>query len=379
MKLYEYMAKELVARYGVPVPRGRMATAPEEAASVCRELGPVVVKAQVLAGGRGRAGGVQFAATPEEAAARAARLLGSQVRGLPVDRVYVEERLTIERELYLGFAVDASLRRPLLIASAVGGMGIEEVPERDIVREPVSVSWGLQLHQAREVARRLGLRGEPARSFADMALACYRAFAELDAEILELNPLAVVQGRLVAADARLTVDDDALFRQEGLPRVREGTPLEEEVRSLGLSYVELGGDIAVMANGAGITMATLDVLEHLGGRPMNFLDVGGGAAAESMARALEILVRTGPRVVLVNIFGGITRCDDVARAILQAREAVGTDVPLVIRLTGTNEEEAVALLRSAGLAAYRSMEEAARAAVATAVGAGEGGRGADPR
>ncbi len=364
---------------GLPLPRGVLAESPAEAAAACRELGAVVVKAQVLAGGRGRAGGVRFAATPEEAAAAAAALLGAEVRGLRVERVLVEERLSIERELYLGFTVDAAGRRPILIASPAGGVGIEEVPERDIIREPVAIPWGLLSHQAREVARRLGLSGEAAAAFVRIALLCYRAFRELDAEILELNPLAVVGGRLVAADCRLTVDDDALFRHPELPRVPEGTEREEEVRRLGLSYVELGGDIAVMANGAGITMATLDVLAHLGGRPMNFLDVGGGAAAEPMAKALEILVRTGPRVIFVNIFGGITRCDDVARAILQAREAVTADVPLVIRLTGTNEGEAVAMLRQRGLAAYRSMEEAARAAVRLAGGCGgEDGHPAPP-
>ncbi len=378
MKLYEHQAKGLLAAYGLPLPRGRLATQPDEAAAACRELGPVVVKAQVLAGGRGRAGGVRFAATPEEAAAAAGALLGAQVRGLPVERVLVEERLPIEGELYLGFAVDAGLRRPVLIASAAGGVGIEEVPERQIVREPLAVPWGLLAHQAREAARRLGLGGETAASFVRIALLCYRAFRELDAEILELNPLAVVGGSLVAADCRLTVDDDALFRHPELPRVREGTELEEEVRRLGLSYVELGGDIAVMANGAGITMATLDVLADMGGRPMNFLDVGGGAAAEPMAKALGLLARTRPRVIFVNIFGGITRCDDVARAILQAREAVGLGVPLVIRLTGTNEGEAVAMLRRGGLAAYRSMEEAARAAVAAARGAEEQAAPAPP-
>jgi succinyl-CoA synthetase beta subunit len=330
----------------------------------------VAVKSQVLAGGRGKAGGIRFADTPEEAGRQAAALLGTELQGLRVERVLVEEKLAIERELYLAVTVDASARRPLLIASARGGVNIEEVPEREIVRHHVPVAWGLMPYAARAVAGRIGLGGELVLRFADVALRLYEIFRRYDAELVEVNPLAVVGDRLVAADGRLNVDDDALFRQPELPRTHEATPLEQRVRELGLSYVELDGDIAVMANGAGITMATIDVLARYGGRAMNFLDAGGGAAMEPMAEALAFLVSTRPKAILINIFGGITRCDDVARAIVQVQQTQGIPVPLVVRLVGTNEEEGVRLLREHGIQAYRSMGEAAARVVQLAAAGG---------
>lgn len=372
MKLYEYMAKEVLASYNVPVPRGRVVEDAAAAAQAAREFGPVAVKAQVLVGGRGKAGGIKLAATPEEAEAAAAAILGMNLKGYIVKKVYVEQRLDIERELYLSIAVDTAAKKPLVIASAHGGVNIEDVPEKEIVRQHVPVPWGLMPFHTRELARRLGLTGDLAKQLADMAMKLFTVFRRTDAELVEVNPLAVCRGengpQLIAADARLNVDDDALFRHPDLPCTSEATPVERRVRELGLSYVELDGDIAVMANGAGITMATLDVLQLYGGRPMNFLDAGGGAAAEPMAKALEVLVSTGPKVVFINIFGGITRCDEVARAILAARERVGIPMPLVVRLVGTNESEGVAMLAANGIQAYRSMDEAARRAVAAAGG-----------
>ncbi len=386
MKLYEYMAKGVLASYGVPVPAGRVADSPEAAAGAAGEFGPVAVKAQVLVGGRGKAGGIRLAETPEQAREAAAAILGMNLKGYTVEKVYVEQKLAIERELYLSIAIDAAAKKPLVIASAHGGMNIEDVPEKDIVRQHIPIRWGLMPFHTRELARRLGLTGDLARQFGDMVLKLFTVFRRTDAELVEVNPLAVCRDaaapgglRLVAADARLNVDDDALFRHPDLPRTVEASPVERRVRELGLAYVELEGDIAVMANGAGITMATLDVLQHYGGRPMNFLDAGGGAAAEPMAKALEVLVSTGPKVIFVNIFGGITRCDEVARAILAARDAVGIPMPLVVRLVGTNEEEGVRLLADQGIQAFRSMDEAARRAVSLAGGpaaTGVGGGGA---
>jgi succinyl-CoA synthetase beta subunit len=364
------MAKDVLAAAGVPVPRGRLATSPAEAAAIARELGPVAVKAQVLVGGRGKAGGVRLAADPEEARAAAAAILGMEIRGLPVERVYCEERLDISQELYLAVAVDGAARRPVLIASARGGVEIEQVAEKDIVRRGIDLPWGLQPFMARQVAARLQLAPPLVEPFSAVACSLFRLFRSCDAELVECNPLAVVGDRLVAADARLNVDDDALWRQPSLPRTSEATELEERVRALGLSFVELDGDIAVMANGAGITMATLDVLQHFGGRARNFLDAGGGAAAGPMAQALDILLATQPRAVLINIFGGITRCDEVAAAILQvSRQRGGMPVPLVVRLVGTREEEGTAMLRQEGISAFTSMREAAERVVALARGA----------
>ncbi|MDI6893103.1 MAG: ADP-forming succinate--CoA ligase subunit beta [Bacillota bacterium] len=369
MKLYEYLAKDIFRGAGIPVPAGRPCQAPDEAARAAAEIGPVAIKAQILAGARGKAGGIAFADTPEEAREAAARLLGSELRGYRVDRLLVEEKLIIEKELYLGMAVEGSARRPLVIASGQGGMAIEEVPERAIVKKTLDITWGMQPYTARVLARRLGLEGSLARQFEDIALRVWGVFRRYDAELVEINPLAVAAGRrLVAADARLNVDDEALYRHRDLPRVEEGTDLERRVRELGLSFVQLEGDIAVMANGAGITMATLDVLARYGGRPANFLDAGGGAAAEPTAQAIGVLLETHPRVILINIFGGITRCDEVARAIVKVKSERGLPVPLVVRLVGTNEEQGTALLRDHGIAAFRQMEEAAARAVAIARG-----------
>jgi succinyl-CoA synthetase beta subunit len=367
VKLYEYMAKELLGRAGVPVPRGRLARTPEEARQAAAELGPVAVKAQVLVGGRGKAGGIRLAEDPEAAARAAEAILGMDLKGYRVDVVYCEERLAIDEELYLAVAVDAASRRPLLLASRRGGVDIEEVPEKEIVRCALELPWGFSPYLARGLAYRMELPASLVGPFVEVAAALYRVFRAHDAELVECNPLAVVGDRLVAADARITVDDDALWRHPELPRTQEGTELEERVRRLGLAFVELDGDIAVMANGAGITMATLDVLRHFGGRPRNFLDAGGGAAAGPMAEALDVLLGTAPKAVFINIFGGITRCDEVARAILEVRRARGGfPVPLVVRLVGTNEEEGMALLRAEGIEAFTSMREAAERAVALA-------------
>jgi len=375
------MAKSILRAAGVPVPEGRLCRTPEEAAEAAAALGPVAVKAQVLVGGRGKAGGIRLAETPAEAREAASAIIGMDLKGHRVETVYCEQRLRIQRELYLAITIDPTARRPLLIASAEGGIAIEEVPEKAIVKRPIELPWGLRPFMARQVAVRLGLEPQLHAGFVDIAERLYGVFRRRDATLVECNPLAVCApaggskpaappgvrgGPLIAADARLSVDDDALGlgRQPDLPRTDTATDLERRVRALGLAFVQLDGDIAVMANGAGITMATLDALQSLGGRPMNFLDAGGGAAAGPTAEALDILLSTDPKAVLINIFGGITRCDEVARAILDVQGRRALEVPLVVRLVGTNEEEGTEMLRAAGIAAFTSMREAAQAAVA---------------
>lgn len=365
MKLYEYMAKDVLARAGIAVPRGRIVSTPQQAADACSELGPVAVKAQVLTGGRGKAGGIRLANDPAEAAEAARLVLGANINGLVVDRVLCEQRLDIARELYVAIAVEAAARRPVLIASTQGGVDIEQVPEKSIYRRLIDLPWGLFGYAAREITRRSGLEGPLASRVVDTMMRMYQVFRRQDAELVEINPLAVLSdGSVVAADARIAIDDDALYRHRDLPLVEEQSETERRVKALGLSYVELAGDIAVMANGAGITMATLDIIERYGGRPANFLDAGGGAAVEPTAKALAILLARRPRAILINIFGGITRCDDVAQAIIQVQREEGIDVPLVVRLAGTNEAQGTELLRGAGIDVFGSMDDAAAHVVA---------------
>ncbi len=364
MKLYEYMGKNLLSSYGISVPRGKMAATPGDASSAASEIGSeVVIKSQILSGKRGKGGGILFASTPEEAGVAAARILGGSIQGLTVESVLVEEKINIEREFYLAVTVDGSAKKPVIIASSSGGMDIEEVPDEEIIKYHIDVFLGLQPYAAREITRRLGLTGPLAREMQNMLPLLYRIFREKDAELVEINPLVISGDRLIAADAKVTIDDDGLFRQQGLPRVEERTEAEQKAHALGLSYVQLEGNIAVMANGAGITMGTLDIIQHYGGSPSNFLDAGGGTGMEATAKALEILLSTNPKVILINIFGGITRCDDVANALIKVKNEREIPVPVVIRLVGTNEEIGVKILQENGFEAYKMMHEAAAKAV----------------
>ncbi len=373
MRLLEHQAKAMFARYGIPTPEGRVARTPEEAEAIARELGrPVAVKAQVLVGARGRAGGILFADTPEEAEEAAGKLLGSEIRGVRVHEVLVEEKLPIARELYMGFTIDRAERSYVAIASPEGGMEIEEVAERfpeRIFKHHVDPLVGFRPYHALSLAKRMGYSGRAALELARIFTALYRLALDYDAELTEINPLAETEdGRFVAADARLIVDDNALFRHPELAELErppgEESERERMAREAGLGYVELDGDIGIIGNGAGLVMATLDMVALHGGRPANFLDVGGGASAERMARALDIvLANPRVRVVLINILGGITRCDEIARGILSAMERLGVRKPMVIRLVGTNETEGRAILERAGISVLDSMEEAARRAV----------------
>jgi len=359
MKYYEYIGKDLFKKYDIPVPNGKVVFPGEGVSPIAGKLGNVVLKSQVLSGKRGKSGGIKFTGDPSEAELLVKNMFSDVLNGQTIQAILIEEKIQIDKELYLAITIDSSLKAPVLLASSHGGMDIEEVPEELIVKYPIDVLIGVHPFVGREVARQLGLTGPTANHFVSIAVNLYRLFKDLDAELAEINPLAISQDRLIAADAKITIDDDAFYRQQTLPIVEEKTDSEQKAHALGLVYVELPGDIAVMANGAGITMATLDTLQFFGGAPANFLDAGGGAGIEKTAKALEILLSANPKAILINVFGGITRCDDVAKAFLKVRETTEIPVPVVIRLVGTNEEQGVKLLQEVGIEAYKSMKEAA--------------------
>lgn len=364
MKLFEYIGKEIFSSYGIAVPRGKMVTSPGEAAAAAGEIGgTVVVKSQILAGKRGKGGGIKFATGPEEAREAAESILAMTVQGHKVEKLLVEEKIQIDRELYVAITVDGSAKKPVIIASSQGGMDIEEVPDEHIVKWHVDITLGVYPYLGKEIARRMGLTGKPAAEFARLLPLLYKCFTEKDAELVEINPLVISGDKLIAADSKFTVDDDALYRQKDVPYVEERTSIEKQAHDLGLAFVELGGNIAVMANGAGMSMGSLDTLVHYGGKPANFLDAGGGTGVEGTAKALELLLQTNPKVIFINIFGGITRCDDVATALVQVKKTRDIPVPVVIRLVGTNEEEGVRILKENGIEAYKVMQEAAAKAV----------------
>ncbi len=375
MKLHEYQSKQIFARYGIPIPRGRVTETAAGARQIAEELGGrVVVKAQVLVGGRGKAGGVRLAKDPQEAEQIAAQILGMEIKGLPVRKVLVDEAASIEQEIYLGITNDRAARKPVIMASAAGGVEIEEVarqtPEK-IVKVHVDPLLGLREYQARDIAVFLDLPREHWKSFIAITTGLWRAYVENDATLAEINPLVITRdNRLLALDGKMLIDDNALFRHPDLAEMRdvdEDAPAEVEARKYGLSYIKLDGSIGCMVNGAGLAMATMDIIKFFGGEPANFLDVGGGASAEKVAAALRIIL-TDPNVkaVLFNIFGGITRGDVVARGILTALEEVKPRVPMVIRLVGTNAEEGRRLLAQANMITAETLAEAAQKAVAAA-------------
>ncbi|GAB6171281.1 ADP-forming succinate--CoA ligase subunit beta [Paradesulfitobacterium aromaticivorans] len=367
MKLYEYMAKEIFRHNGIAVPQGAVFTQAEAVADFVSQTAPVALKSQVLSGGRGKAGGIKFADKAEDAVERARELLNLEIKGLKVETILVEEKLKIDKEIYVAITVDSNAKRPLLLASAAGGMEIEEVPDEKLSKRLIDVTVGLRPYAAQEIARRLGLSGEEANQASEIILKMYEIFRTYDAELVEINPLVVSNGRVLAADGKITLDDEAAFRYaQEVPVVEERTEREVKARELGISYVELEGDIGVMANGAGITMATLDIIKHFGGDPRNFMDAGGGASTEAMAHALEILLSTKPKALLINVFGGITRCDDVAKAYVQVKNALDIKIPVVIRLVGTNQAAGVAILREHGINSYEEVGEAVERVVALA-------------
>jgi succinyl-CoA synthetase beta subunit len=385
MNLHEYQAKDLFRSYAIPVPAGKVAASAEEAAAAARALGGAlwVVKAQVHAGGRGKAGGVRLARDVEAVRAAAADMLGKRLvtaqtgpEGLPVERLYVEAGSDIAREIYVSLTLNRERGRIALIASAAGGMDIEEVahktPEK-ILSVSIHPAAGLQAYQARELAFGLGLSGAQITQFQSLAAALYRLYIDKDLSLVEVNPLIVTRsGALVALDAKIDVDANALFRQDELARLRDASqedPMERRASEHDLNYVSLDGDIACMVNGAGLAMATMDLIKLHHGRPANFLDVGGGATSERVTAAFElILSNSRVRAVLVNIFGGIVRCDLIADGVINAVKKVGVKVPVVVRLEGTNAEQARAALASSGLTitAAADLTDAARKVVALA-------------
>jgi succinyl-CoA synthetase beta subunit len=384
MKVHEYQAKEILRRYGVAVPRGIVVEEAEEARRAAEELGGrVVVKAQIHAGGRGKGGGVKLASTPDEAVEIAGKILGMQLithqtgpDGQLVRKVLIEEALNLDRELYLGITLDRSLGTAVIMASKEGGMEIEEVAARDpdaIRRVPVDTVLGLQPFQARQVAWALGLDGKAFKQCVSLVQKLMKAYIETDASLAEINPLLVTKEEdVVALDCKMDFDGSALFRHKDIAGMRdfhEEDPLEVEASSHGLSYVKLDGNVGCMVNGAGLAMATMDIIKHAGGEPANFLDVGGGASAEQVKNAFQIILGDeNVKAILINIFGGIMRCDRIAEGVIEASRDVGLPVPLVVRLEGTNVELGRKLLEESGLnlITAEGMEDAARKVVEAA-------------
>jgi succinyl-CoA synthetase beta subunit len=364
LKIHEYQAKEILRRYGVATPRGQVTADPGEAAEICRELGGrCVVKAQIHAGGRGKGGGVKLAGSPEEATEVATAILGMQLvtpqtgpEGQKVRKILIEEAVDISSELYLSVTLDRARGKPVVMASAAGGMDIEEVAAKDptsIVREAVDPHLGIQPFQARAVARKLGLQGSTARQAAKLVSSLVNAYLDTDASLAEINPLLVTgDGAVMALDAKMNFDDNALFRHPDISDMRdleEENPLEVEAGKFGLNYIKLDGDIGCMVNGAGLAMATMDIIKLYGSEPANFLDVGGSASQEAVQNAFRILI-SDPNVksVLINIFGGIARTDRIAAGVVAALQEVGgVELPVVVRLEGTNVEQGRRILQDA--------------------------------
>lgn len=373
MKLHEYQSKQIFARYGVPIPKGQVATDAVHAKEIAKELGGrVVVKSQVLVGGRGKAGGIRLAKTPQEAEEVASQILAMEIKGLPVRKVLVDEAANIEKEIYLGITNDRAARKPVMMASAAGGVDIEEVarvsPEQ-IIKVHIDPLLGIKDYQTRDIALGIELPREHWRAFNQIAFGLWRAYLECDATLAEINPLVITgDNKLVALDGKMLLDDNSLFRHPDLAELRDldaEVQSEIEARKYGLTFIKLGGNIGCMVNGAGLAMTTMDIIKLFGGEPANFLDIGGGAGADKVAAAMRIIL-TDPNVkaILFNIFGGITRCDEVARGILAALEEVKPNVPMIVRLVGTNAEEGRRLLSQAKMITAETLVEAAKKSVA---------------
>jgi succinyl-CoA synthetase beta subunit len=381
LKLYEYETKNILQEYGIHTPKGKLAANTSQARDAIAKIKPpLAAKAQVLIAGRGKTGGILFANSVEEAVEAAERLLKARLKGIPVKKLLIEEKLPIKKELYFGITIDRANRSYVAIASTAGGVDFEDVavktPEA-IWKTLINPQRGLCSFDAEQIAKKMGYNGEQRAELARVLEKLYQAGMDYDAELIEINPLVeTAEGKFVAADARLIMDDNALFRHPDYERrlfteERENSPREIEAMKHGIAYVKLDGDIGVIGNGAGLVMATLDMVQYYGGRPANFLDLGGGADTERIAVALGILL-SGPDVkgLFINILGGMTRCDDVARAILEAKNAVTQPKPVVIRLVGTNEEEGVRILTQESIPVLASMEEAAKRIVEIVKGAG---------
>jgi succinyl-CoA synthetase beta subunit len=377
VNIHEYQAKDIFRKYGIPIPPGEVATTPEEAEAIARKFGTtVVVKAQVHAGGRGKAGGVKLARTPGDAKSIAAQILKLTIKGLPVEKVLVTPAADIASEAYVGIIVDRASKRAVFMASAAGGIDIEEVaaktPEK-ILRHPIDPRYGLQMYEAMQLAFFLYSDMKQVRAAAKILQQLYQAFSENGGSLAEINPLVTTpSGEVVALDAKMVIDDNELDRRPDIAALRDESaedPSEVEARQASLTFIKLDGNVGCVVNGAGLAMATMDLVKYYGGDPANFLDIGGSSNPEKVVSALKIITSDkNVKAILFNIFGGITRTDDVANGIVTAIKQNPLKVPLVIRLTGTNEEIAVKILQENGMSAMTDMDEAVKKAVSLATG-----------
>jgi succinyl-CoA synthetase beta subunit len=377
MKLHEYQCKKIFEKYDVPIPKGRVANIASEAKQIAEEFsGRVVIKAQVLVGGRGKSGGIKLAKDPNEAEKFATDILGMEIKGLPVRKILVDEAVSIEQEIYLSIINDRSNNCPVVMASAAGGVDIEEVaqlsPEK-IIKLQIDPLLGLQDFQAKDVAIGIDLPREYWKSFIKILHGLYQTFLDTDSTLTEINPLVITKDhRMVALDAKMIIDDNALYRHPELIEFRDPdieAPAEVEARKYGLSFIKLDGEIGCMVNGAGLAMATMDIIKQNGGSPANFLDIGGGAGADKVSAALRIILSDPKvKVILINIFGGITRCDEVAKGILSALRDIVIKIPIVVRLVGTNDEEGRKLLRDSEILTADTLVNAAKTSVNLAKG-----------
>ncbi len=382
MKIHEYQAREIFKKYGIPVSNGDVAETPEQAYDIAKKIGKrVVVKAQVLVGGRGKAGGVKLADNPEDAREKASEILGMEIKGLKVERVLVAEASNIAHEAYLGVVIDRRTKRPVVMVSPAGGVEIEEVaketPEK-IFKKVVDPAYGLLPHQARELTFNLYDDKKKVFKAADILMRLYRLFMETDASLAEINPFVVTDsGDLIAIDSKINFDDNAIFRHPDYEGMKDLTPdekVEEEAKKKGLSFIKLEGNIGCVVNGAGLAMATMDVIKHFGGEPANFLDVGGSSNPEKVKAAMDIILRDkNVKSIWFNIFGGITRCDDIATGLVEALKGSDIDIPIIVRLTGTNEDKGREILRDSGIKLHlvETMSEGAKMAIQLAGGGEE--------
>lgn len=376
MKIHEYQAKDIFEKYGIPITRGRMVTTAEEARAISQELGKsVVVKAQVHVGGRGKAGGVKVTHTPDDTYAAAQQILGLDIKGLIVKKILVVESADIAKEYYVSITLDLNVKKIVFLVSAAGGVDIEDVaattPEK-IIKVYIDPLLGLQPFQKREMAYALFSEKEHINKAMEIFEKLYRIFRELDCSLVEINPLVIThQNEMIALDAKMVFDDNGLIRHPDLEALRDMDVVEEEdeveARNNGLTFIKLDGEIGCVVNGAGLAMATMDIIKLFGGEPANFLDVGGSSNPNKIVKAFQIILKNKKiKAVFINIFGGITRCDDIANGLLEANKQMDIHVPIVIRLAGTNEAVAREILNSANFSAFSSMEEAVTSVVALA-------------
>ena len=372
MKLHEYQSKNIFSRYNIPIPSGRIAASASEARQLCEELGgKVVIKAQVLVGGRGKSGGIRLVKSPEEAEEVTTQILSMKIKDLPVRKVLVDEAVSIQKEIYLGITNDRSMQKPVLIASSAGGVEIEEVAKKSpdqIAKLYIDPLLGMRDYQIRDIALSIDLPRQFWRPFGEIAFALWKVYVDCDATLAEINPLVITaENHLVALDAKIVLDENGLFRHPELADLRDIDAedwSETQGRKFGVSFVKLDGQIGCMVNGAGLAMATLDIIKHLGGEPANFLDIGGGASSEKVAAAMRlILADPNVKAILINVFGGITRCDEVAKGLITAYDEVKPNVPIVARLVGTNEEIARQILAGSSLIYADSLVECAEKVV----------------